>query len=116
MKRDMDLIRLQLMRVEGEEPEPDLSAYPEQQKVYHMALLIEAGLVLGGVINNEIGFPTVTSAVRLTWAGHEFLDASRNETTWQKVTKKMKGSGYSLSFEVVKTLLVEFTKDQFKPH
>lgn len=47
MKRDMDLIRLKLMQVEGEEPAPDLSAYTEEQQVYHMALLIEAGLVDG---------------------------------------------------------------------
>ena len=37
MKRDMELIRLSLLEVEGEEPKPDLSAYTEEQKVYHVA-------------------------------------------------------------------------------
>jgi hypothetical protein len=66
MKRDMELVRLQLMRVEGEQPAPDLSPYTEDQKVYHMALCIEAGLVDGVVVPNETGYPAATSAVRLT--------------------------------------------------
>ena len=33
MKRDMELIRLSLLEVEGEEPSPDLSGYSEDQKV-----------------------------------------------------------------------------------
>ena len=42
MKRHLELIRLSLIEVEGEEPAPDLSGYTEDQKVYHMALCIEA--------------------------------------------------------------------------
>ena len=33
MKRDMDLIRLSLLEVEGEQPAPNLSEYTEEQKV-----------------------------------------------------------------------------------
>jgi len=43
----MNLIRLLLLETEGEDPKPDLSAYTEDQCVYHSALLIEAGLVDG---------------------------------------------------------------------
>ena len=49
MKRDMELIRLSLLEVEREEPAPDLSGYTKDQKVYHMALYIEAGLVDGDI-------------------------------------------------------------------
>ena len=44
MKRHMELIRLSLLEVEGEEPAPDLSGYTytEDQKVYDVALCIEA--------------------------------------------------------------------------
>src|ERR1035437_5806351 len=38
--------------VVGGEPKPDLSAYTPEQCVYHSALLIEAGLVDGSIINN----------------------------------------------------------------
>ena len=55
MKRDMELIRLSLLEVEGEKPVPDLSAYTEDQKVYHMALCIEAGLVDGDIVKDGNG-------------------------------------------------------------
>lgn len=44
MKRDMELIRLLLLEVEGEEPKPDLSAYSSETQAYHLALLVDAGL------------------------------------------------------------------------
>src|SRR5579859_276212 len=103
MKRDMELIRLQLMEVEGEDPKPDLSKYTEDQRVYHMTLLIEAGLVDGSVINNSEGYPAGTAAIRLTWDGHEFLDASRTDTVWKKALTQIKSKGISVSFEVLKT-------------
>jgi hypothetical protein len=114
MKRDMDLIRLQLMRVEGEEPEPDLAAYSEDQKIYHMALLIEGGLVDGLIRTDGNGYPSGTVAIRLTWSGHEFLDAARNDTIWHKVSKKFKGEGLSIGFELLKTVLIETAKDHLR--
>ena len=110
MKRDLDLIRLLLMQAEGEQPAPDLSAYSEEQIVYHSALMIEAELVVGNIVEDQNGYPAGTTVIRLTWAGHEFLDAARDNTTWNKTTTKMKESGQSLSFEVVKALLVGTVK------
>lgn len=110
----MELIRLLLKQVEGEQPRPDLSGYSEKQQVYHYTLLIEAKLVDGEVINDSTGQPASTVAWKLTWSGHEFLDAARNDTVWQKVTGKIKTSGISVTFDIMKTLLVEAIKDQFK--
>jgi hypothetical protein len=84
MKRDMNLIRLLLLETEGEEPKPDLSPYNDAQRIYHSALLIEAGLVDGQIIQDSDGQPAATVTLRLTWAGHEFLDAARNDTIWHK--------------------------------
>ena len=42
MKRHMELIRFSPLEVEGEEPTRDLSGYTKEQKVYRMALCIEA--------------------------------------------------------------------------
>lgn len=46
MKRDMDLVRLLILEVEGEE-EVNLSGYTDEQKLYHKYLLIDAGLAEG---------------------------------------------------------------------
>src|SRR3984885_8599316 len=106
MRRDMELIRLLMMEVEGEEPKPDLSGFTEEQQVYHMALLIEASLVDGNIVKDATGYPAGTAAIRLTWNGHEFLDAARNQSNWRKTTDKIKSEGISVGFELLKTVLI----------
>ena len=110
MKRDMNLIRLLLLKTEGEDPKPDLSAYAPAQCVYHSALLIEAGFVDGVIIPNASGFPASTVCLRLTWAGHEFLDAARNDTIWQKADERIKKSGVDVTISLMKEILNQLLK------
>jgi hypothetical protein len=50
MKRDMDVIRLLLLQLEGDEKATeDLKAYDEPTVVYNAALIVDAGLVEGAV-------------------------------------------------------------------
>ena len=111
MKRDMNLIRLQLLRVEGEQLIPELEQFTEEQRIYHMALCIEAGLVHGEIRTDPKGFPNGTVAIRLTWAGHEFLDAARNETVWNKAKEKIKKSGVEVTISILQELLKKLIKD-----
>lgn len=85
MRRDFDLIRLLLQQIEGVENVEDLSKYTDAEQLYHSCLLIEAGLVHGITIAGQNGDPTSTRVSRLTWAGHEFLDMTRDPTLWSKV-------------------------------
>lgn len=110
MKRDMNLIRLLLLETEGEDPKPDLSAYTEDQRLYHSALIIEAGLVHGEVIEDGSGQPASSVILRLTWAGHEFLDAARNDTIWKKATEQIKQSGVDVTITLLKDILNQFLK------
>ncbi|MBV9852527.1 MAG: DUF2513 domain-containing protein [Armatimonadetes bacterium] len=56
---------------------------------YHVKLLSQAGLIdvkhwqTGD--GNEVWLPKT-----LTWQGHEFLDAARNDTTWNKAKGQSK--------------------------
>jgi len=111
MKRDMNLIRALLLEIEGENPKPDLSAYSEEQRVYHCALLIEAGLVHGSVLENQSGCPVGVVTMRLTWAGHEFLDAARNETIWKKAIERLKNVGGNVTLSVLEKLLEKLLKE-----
>ena len=43
-------------------------------------------------------------AFNLTWDGHEFLDAIRNEGTWNKIKAFVKEKSASLSFDVIKAV------------
>jgi Hypothetical protein (DUF2513) len=112
MKRDMNLIRSLLLLYEGEEPKPDLSEYTEEQQVYHSALLIEAKLVDGSILPDQNGYPRGTAVLRLTWDGHEFLDAARNPSTWNRIRKMAFDSGVSLTLPVLKALLTRYMKEK----
>ena len=110
MKRDMNLIRLLLLKTEGEDPKPDLSAYTEDQRVYHSALLIEAELVHGETVLDGSGQPVGTVILRPTWAGHEFLDAARNDTIWHKAGERIKKSGVDVTLSLLKEILNQLLK------
>ena len=109
MKRDMNLIRLLLLETEGEEPKPDVSAFTEARLLYHSALLIEAGLVHGTIILDN-GQPINTVTLRLTWAGHEFIDAARNDTVWRKALERIKKSGVDVPLSLLKEILTQVLK------
>jgi hypothetical protein len=97
MKRDMDLIRKMLLVVEkhpsGFAPDIEIDGYTQEQIGYHATLLGEAGLA--EIINQTtMGDKTPHSKViRLTWAGHEFLDAARDNTTWNQAKDKISKIG-----------------------
>lgn len=111
MKRDMDLIRALLLKYEGEE-DVDLSKYSEEQQVYHAALLVEAKLVKGEEHPGWDGETCNVLVERLTWEGHEFLDAARNETIWKKVKDKISSKGVDVGLSLLTALLISFTKDK----
>ena len=105
----MNLIRALLLEIEGEDPQPDLTKWSAKQKAYHAALLIEAGLVRGNLIENY--YKEEKRAVelhRLTWEGHELLDAARDEKLWKKVLGKVAKAGGAITLPILKKLLNDF--------
>lgn len=114
MKRDMDLIRLVLMDAE-EKDSVDLSAYSHKEIVYHKYLIIDAKLAHGDAsrATDDEGNPEVYHAwVSVpTWEGHEFLDAARSESVWKDATGKIAKTGATVSFDVLKAVLVAITKE-----
>ncbi len=108
MKRNWDTIRELLSKVEECTLPTDtvrLSDFPEERAPeisYHMALLIDAGLVNGQMIKT-IG-PEVKDffAQKLSWSGHEFLDAIRSDTVWQKTKTVFKEKGLDMTFDLIK--------------
>ena len=107
MKRDMDLIRLLLLDLEGVDPAEGLDRWPEPVRDYHRVLLLDAGLAEGspGPMTGDGRFhPRID---RLTWAGHEFLDACRKDAVWRRVSARIAEAGVSVSFEVLQRLLTD---------
>jgi len=108
MKRDWDLIREILTKTEECTLNTDaveLSHFPEEQAAaasYHVALLIEAGLIHGQVAKTMGAGVQAFFAQRLTWEGHEFLDAIRSDTVWEKTKKRFADEGISMTIDLVK--------------
>lgn len=110
MKRDMDLIRLILIEIEsGKKPEK-MARYSEDEILYHCVLAHEAGLIVADVGEGESGQAEAIAIHRLTWAGHDFLDAARDEATWQKAVGKIAKTGGAWTFDLLKGLLSEYLR------
>jgi hypothetical protein len=115
MKRDMNLIRLLLLDLEAkgtDSPEPDLSGYAEEEIVYHSALLVEAGLADGAVIEDSNGFPHSVTLLRPTWQGHDFLDAARHDDIWSKAIGKLEEASTSAPFAILTQILTALLKQK----
>ena len=112
MKRDMDLIKLLLREVEGEEPKPNLSDYSEEQTLYHYELMEEAGLVVADFLRGGSGEVVGAHIERLTNLGHDFLDASRSDTVWSKFKQAVGKVGGSISIPVAIELMRQLVKTE----
>jgi hypothetical protein len=111
MKRDMDLARQILFEIEGLPHgddvifQPEIEGHSSDEVSYHMMLLVQAGYIEGEEA------PDGWHARSLTWQGHEFLDAARDETRWNKAKKIVMEKGGAITFEMLKHLLLELMKN-----
>jgi hypothetical protein len=108
--RDMDLVRLLLLRIE-ESPEMrskidlDFPGYTREQVHYHLFLLHDAKYVEGHDLSSTGGRSFLPTG--LTWQGHEFLDAARDDTIWRKAKEEVKKSAVSVPVEIMKKVLLK---------
>ena len=106
MKRDMDLCRSILAKVEESEDtavkltqKDDFPNHTVDKFIEHCRLLADAGLVepnlrFGGVAN-----------IRLTWDGHEFVELSRNDSRWKTGRQSITSKGIPMTIDVVTQVL-----------
>jgi hypothetical protein len=89
MKRDMELIRKLVLKLEdaptGYAPDDFNvdSEYTPEQIGYHSYLMIQAGLATGSDVTTIGSAGPIGMVTSLTWAGHEFADAARDEKRWR---------------------------------
>jgi len=97
MKFDWKLCRLLLLQIEAKVDssesehllineialwnrlENELRNYPEAKRIYHLALLIDSGLIEGQAIKDHQGEYRAAVVQHLTVAGHQMADWLRNE-------------------------------------
>jgi len=79
--------------------------YTAAQVGYHKWLLIDAGLANGERLDISDSEAPEGAIINLTWAGHDFAEAVRNDTTWNKAMGTMKEKAGSITFDILKQLL-----------
>ncbi len=110
MKRDIDLCRQLLFDLEAKGSEhatsvlrSDVAADADQRVRYHLRLLVDAGLV------KEVArSSSATTCVRLTNAGHEFIELSRGEGCWHDAKHVVLNRTGGLSLTVIKAVLTKW--------
>ncbi|MEL0344381.1 DUF2513 domain-containing protein [Streptococcus sp. 53] len=117
MKRNMDLCRLILFKIEDEYKSTALShlqidGYDIEIIAYHCDLLFEAGLIKSykpTYASDKIYFFSVGA---LTWEGHDFLDKIRENTMWNRTKNRIKENALPMTLEVIKTIATSLINDQ----
>ena len=113
MKRDMDLVRLLLQRSAGDHAAASkVEEYPVEDRAYHVALLKDAGFVEASILKDEYGQPAKAAVVRLTWQGHEFLQAMSDDGVWDKVKKTVMKDGVAWTTSLLLLILKQEAKNR----
>ena len=114
MVRDWEVIRDILSRVEENSDNfyfcNTLDEEQKEQYIYHIELLIEAGMIKGRIETSLDGTKDC-SLERLTWNGHDFLDAIRSDSVWQKTKNILKEKGIGMTFEIVKKAAIRISEE-----
>jgi hypothetical protein len=118
MKRDMDLCRRILFEIEAS-PEATgantvilhIDGRDQAGVEYHVRLLASGGLIEADRAITSATGQQVYVPRCLTWAGHEFIDAAREDTLWQKGKSLVLEKTGGLSFDVLKAVLIKLCTD-----
>jgi hypothetical protein len=126
MKRDMDLIRQLLLRIEAQrlgvggsvdqvlmlsasKPPLCLDGEDPDEVHYKMRLLAEGGYL--GMTKTQ--FAGGFNILGLTWEGHDFLDSVRDNEVWRKTKDgALKAGGFT--FDLLKDLAKGLLKKQIE--
>ncbi|MCJ2136065.1 DUF2513 domain-containing protein [Methylobacterium sp. J-026] len=123
MKRDMNLIRELLLRLEGlpktshmrlhigsDDERLIFESYTPDQVDYHMALLYEVEMItssdsIDAMASGEWVFDA------LTWSGHDFLDTVRDPDVWKETKSRASQIG-GWTLDIVKDLARAYLKQK----
>ncbi len=109
MKRNMDLIRQLAIRIELADNQLDvgdilIETFSPEEILYHCGLMREAGLIVGQIVAlpDGVGYGMIS---HLTWPGHDFLDAARDDKLWNRTMKTVGERVSSVTFDSLLDLL-----------
>ncbi|STX27610.1 Uncharacterised protein [Legionella beliardensis] len=115
MKRNWDMIRAILLKVEELEPNAllNLDNFPEKlhnDVSYHLEILQEAGILAGKIHKTPGGSPHGFHLIRLTWLGHDLLESIRSEAKWTEIKEYIEAKQLGINLENIMFIAQLLTK------
>lgn len=109
MKRDMDLIRKIMLRIEEEYTSTAIfnlkvDGYTMEQIAVHCKMMYEARLISDYKAQYAGNSLYSFGVSNLTWEGYEYLDKIRDDSIWKKVKDVAKDKGLPLAIDTVKQI------------
>ena len=107
----MDLVRKILFPVEARSENLKIEGHSFEEVGYHCCLLIDAGLALGFDQKLDQSPERTCRINSLTNAGHDWLDAAREDMRWnhaKSIFAKMGG----VTLDVAKSILTQLATEQ----
>ncbi len=118
MQRDMEIVRTILLTIEDtDDPSSCLQrihdALPEVSPEVideYLTMLEQHGLIEIKSLARTLSNVLLTALLKLTWEGHDFIAAAKNESVWKKMLEALKEKGYgeaaNAPFALIKSLLM----------
>lgn len=119
MRRNMDLVRNILLKVDQSDAPIDMSDlvtpdFDQKAIEYHVSMMVkEAGLLRGHDVSCMEGEDWIE--LSLTWYGHEFLDSIRDDEIWRQAKAGMSRAG-GFSIDLISDLAKGLIKTQIAKH
>jgi Hypothetical protein (DUF2513) len=120
MKRDMDLIRTILLKLEADSKldgtqhravvNLGIADCTNEEVNYHAAMLVDAGYLVGNTKRMD-----VVLISKLTWQGHDFLDSIRDPKIWARTKEGVEGAG-GFTVDLLKDLAKGLVKKQIEEY
>ena len=102
MQRDMDLVREILMQRadhdHGYAPKIEISGHTDEEVGFHIWLMADAKLIKAIDVTTHGQASPPSIPVHITWQGYEFLEAARNQSTWESGKRLVLSKAGALSF------------------
>lgn len=124
MKRDMELVRKIMFKIESDYEgvllrAPQIEGYDKIVVAEHCRLLFEYGFVDEYKPIGADGAPVLTFLVgNLTWEGYDFLEKIHQDTVWNKTKDVITQKGLPMILDVVKdvsaTVIASMTEGAIK--
>ena len=122
MKRNMELVREILLKIEEATEPPNMSELlltstgdgHEARLAYHIQMLVEEAGFVRGIDASSMDGPDWIN-LELTWQGHDFLATVRNPEVWRRTKDGVRKVG-EVSIDILAQMAKAYLKQVIKEH